>query len=218
MIELYRQIERGQRALAAPYVLRPEDHAVGSGVLHHLHDGIELTLNDLIYLMISISDNTATNVLIDLAGMDRVNATMQDLRMTRSTLGRTMKGRPAQGDELENWATPNDYAGVLGAILNKAAASANSCDQMIAMLETQQCTRRISRYLPETDGIRWGSKTGQIAGVTNDVGFIAKDGDLLLLSIFCENLPDAHIGEKVIGDLARAAMQATGIVDPLSSS
>ena len=96
MIELYRQIDQGQPALADPYVLRPEDHAVGSGVLLHLHDGLALTLNDLIYLMISISDNTATNILIDLAGMDRVNATMQDLDMANSTLGRTMKGRPAQ--------------------------------------------------------------------------------------------------------------------------
>jgi hypothetical protein len=129
-----------------------------------------------------------------------------------------MKGRPAQGDELENWATPNDYASILGAILNKTAASAGSCDQMIAMLETQQCTRRISRYLPEADDVRWGSKTGSITGVTNDVGFIAKDGDALVLSIFCESLPDQHVGEKVIGDIARAAMRATGIVDPLWSS
>ena len=63
-----------------------------------------------------------------------------------------------------------------------------------------------------------GSKTGSITGVTNDVGFIAKDGDALVLSIFCESLPDQHVGEKVIGDIARAAMRATGIVDPLWSS
>jgi beta-lactamase class A len=149
MIEVYRQIDRGERSPDDRHVLRAEDHAVGSGVLLHLHDGMELTLNDLIYLMISISDNTATNVLIDLVGMDQVNVTMQELNMAHSTLGRKMKGRPAQGDELENWATPNDYADVIMAILQKKAASEVSCDKMIAMLETQQCTRRISRYLPE---------------------------------------------------------------------
>ena len=150
--------------------------------------------------------------------MDQVNATMQELNMTRSTLGRKMKGRPAQGDELENWATPNDYAGVLTAILQKTAASDVSCEKMMEMLETQQCTRRISRYLPEGEGIRWGSKTGQIKGVTNDVGFIATDDGTLILSLFCENLPDAHVGEKVIGDISRSAMHATGIVVPLYSS
>lgn len=218
MIEVYRQIDRGKRALDDRYVLRAEDRAVGSGVMLHLHEGMGFTLNDLIYLMISISDNTATNILIDLAGMDQVNATMQELTMRRSTLGRKMKGRPAQGDEQENWATPNDYAEVLVALLKKNVAADASCDKMIEMLETQQCTRRISRYLPEANGIRWGSKTGSVKGVCNDVGFIATDDGTLILSVFSENLPDTHVGEKVIGDISRAAMRATGIVEPLYSS
>lgn len=218
MIQVYRQIDRGERSLDDRYVLSAADRAVGSGVLLHLHEGMEVTLNDLIYLMISISDNTATNVLIDLVGMDQVNATMQELNMRRSTLGRKMKGRPAQGDEQENWATPNDYADVLMALLKKNVAADASCDKMIEMLETQQNTRRISRYLPEVDGIRWGSKTGSVKGVCNDVGFIATDEGTLILSIFCEDLPDTHVGEKVIGDISRAAMHATGIVEPLYTS
>src|SRR5690242_11131516 len=55
MVELYRQIDRGERTLDDRYTLRAEDKAVGSGVMLHLHDGMALTLNDLIYLMISIS-------------------------------------------------------------------------------------------------------------------------------------------------------------------
>ena len=86
----------------------------------------------------------------------------------------------AQDDERENWATPHDYAGVLAAILHRGVASDVSCEKMIAMLETQQCTRRISRYLPAGEGIRWGSKTGSINGVTNDVGFIATDDGTLI--------------------------------------
>jgi beta-lactamase class A len=218
MIELCRQVDRGERTLADRYRLRDEDRAAGSGVLLHLHQGIELSLEDLIYLMISISDNTATNVLIDLAGIENVNATMRSLGMTTSTLGRKMKGRPAQGDEEENWATPDDYATVIAALLERRAASPESCARMTAMLEKQQCTRRISRHLPEGDSIRWGSKTGSIAGVTNDVGFVATDRGTLIVSVFCENLADQHVGERVIGDIARAAMRATGVVEPLSTS
>jgi beta-lactamase class A len=215
MVELFRQIDRGDRSLADRFVLRQPDRAPGSGVLLHLSEGLDLTLNDLVYLMISISDNTATNVLIDLVGMDRVNATMQSLGMTSSVLGRKMKGRPAQGDEQENWATPADYATAVQSILAGDAASADACAQMIALLEKQQNTRRISRYLPEGEGIRWGSKTGSIKGSTNDVGFITTDRGTLILSIFCENFPDQHAGEQVIGDIARAAMTATGIAEPL---
>ena len=218
MIEIYRQIDRGERALTDAYVVNDADRAVGSGIMLGLHNGATLNLEDLVYLMISISDNTATNVLIDYAGMDAVNATMQELGMTRSTLGRKMKGRPAQGDEQENWATSDDYITVLQAILERKAASPESCDRMIAMLEKQSSTRRISRYLPVQEGIRWGSKTGSVLGVTNDVGFVTTARGTLLISVFCEALPDQHVGEKVIGDISRAAMKATGVVEPLYTS
>ena len=82
MVELYRQADRGERSLTDRIVLTAEMKAVGSGVLLHMSPGITLTLEDLIYLMISISDNTATNVLIDLAGMDKVNSTIRSLGMT----------------------------------------------------------------------------------------------------------------------------------------
>lgn len=218
MIEIYRQIDRGERSIDDRFRLGEKDRAAGSGVMLHLHDGIELTLGDLVYLMISISDNTATNVLIDFAGMERVNATMQELGMVSSTLSRMMKGRPAEGDELENWATPDDYATVMQALLDDRAASAASCADMVAMLEKQQNTRRISRYLPEGEGIRWGTKTGSVRGVTNDVGFITTDGGTVIISVFCEGLADQHVGEQVIGDISRAGMRATGIVEPLTTS
>lgn len=218
MVEIYRQIDRGERSLTDSYVVNDADRANGSGVMLHLHAGATLNLNDLIYLMISISDNTATNILIDYAGMEAVNQTMRELGMTDSTLGRKMKGRPAQGDEQENWATPTDYIAVLEAILDGRAASTDSCAAMVAMLEKQQSTRRISRFLPEGDGIRWGSKTGSVTGVTNDVGFVSTPRGTLLLSIFCEDLADQHVGERVIGEISRAALAATGIVEPLYTS
>ncbi len=215
LIEFLRQVDRGECALDAPYTLRAADKAIGSGVLSDLHDGLVLTYHDLIYLMISISDNTATNILIDRADMARVDATMRDLGMTHSTLRRKMQGRPAEGDEEENWATPEDYTAVIKAILDNRAASAAACECMLAMLEKQQNPRRIARYLPAGDGIRWGSKTGTIKGVTNDVGFITTVRGTLIISVFCENLPDPHVAERVIGTLSRAAMLATGIVKPL---
>ena len=208
MVEVFRQIENGKQSLTEPYVLRDEDRAPGSGVLLHLHAGLELTLADLVYLMISISDNTATNVLIELFGMDNINRTMGDLGMGQSTLGRLMKGRPAIENEQENWATPGDYASLMEAILNQRAAQPSSCDAMTAMLEKQHCTNRISRYLPPD--ARWGSKTGQIAGVTNDVGFVMTERGFLVISAFCEALPHEHVGEKFIGDITRAGLKITG--------
>jgi beta-lactamase class A len=209
MVEIYRQIDAGRRSLDDVYVLRDAAKAPGSGVLLHLHDGISLTLADLIYLMISISDNTATNILIDMADMEQVNKTIASLGMTGSTLGRKMLGRPAQGAERENWATPLDYARAVQSILDGSAASAASCARMTEMLTKQQNARRIARYLPE--GVRWGSKTGSVRGVTNDAGFITTDTGTLIVSVFCADLADQHTGEQVIGDISRAAMRATDL-------
>ena len=83
MIELFRQVDAGRLALHTLHRLRPADKATGSGVVAQLHDGIELTLGDLAYLMMSISDNSSTNVLIDYVGQQQVNATMQRPRHGR---------------------------------------------------------------------------------------------------------------------------------------
>jgi beta-lactamase class A len=207
MIELFRQIDRSERALSDRYRLRGEDRAAGSGVMLHLHDGMEFSVADLVYLMMSISDNTATNVLIDRVGMARVNATMRDLGMTTSTLGRRMQGRLAAPDEAENWATPRDYAGLIAALLENRAASAGACGQMLAMLETQQNDRRIARFLPSVGRPRWGSKTGSLpGGVVNDVGFVFTDRGPLIISVFCERPANPHAGEEIIGEVSRAAL------------
>jgi beta-lactamase class A len=215
MIEVYRQIDRG--ALSPDQILKltDADRAPGSSWLQYLHEGIEFTVDDLMTLMISISDNTATNMLIDLAGLAQINATMRDLGMTGSVLGRKMKGVPSQPGEPENWATPDDYALVIGSILDGTAASAVSCARMIEMLGRQSNDRRISRYLPKTDGVKWGSKTGTVGNTTNDVGFIEANGQRLILSFFCEAMHDVHIAEKAIGEMSRYAMIASGLVEPL---
>ena len=206
MIELFHQIDSGKRSLSETYTLQDKDRAQGSGVMLHLHAGMEFTIRDLVYLMISISDNMATNVLIDIVGMPQVNATMRHLEMHRSCLGRKMRGRARLNDEQENWATPNDYATAIAALLNHTAASPESCRQMIDMLEKQQNGRRIARHLPAENGPRWGSKTGSLSGVINDVGFIETDHGPLILSIYCEHA-DPHRGEAIIGEISRAAMQ-----------
>ena len=216
MIELFRMIERGEALLDDRYMLRAEDKAPGSGVLQQLHDGLQVTLGDVVYLMISISDNPATNILINLVGMENVNATMRELGMEQSLLGRTMQGRLALETEQENLASPNEFALMMQAILDGKAASQVSCEQMIALLEKQQNGRRIGRYVPE--GVRWGSKTGSYRTVANDVGFVTTEKGTVIVSVFTKNLPDMVTGEKIIGDVARAAMTATGVVEPMRTS
>jgi beta-lactamase class A len=215
MIEFLRGVDRGDFALTALHTLTAADKVPGSGVLLALHEGLSLTYRDLLYLTMTISDNTATNILIERAGMAAVNATMRELGMADSALERKMRGRAAEPGEPENWGTPADYLRAIGAILDGSAASPASNALMRTMLEQQQNPRRIGRYVPTGAGISWGSKTGSLGGVANDVGFIASPRGTLLLAIFTEDLPEAADPERTIGLLARAAMLDTGIAVPL---
>lgn len=205
MIELFRRIDAGEASLDELYGLREEDKVPGSGVLQQLHGGIGLTLGDVVYLMMSISDNPATNILIDRLGIGAINAAMHDLGLERSVLGRKMMGRPALDTEQENLATPNEFARMVGTILDGTAASEASCERMIGLLELQQNTRRIGRFVPK--GTRWGSKTGSYDTVANDVGFVTLDDGPLVISAFTANLPDMVAGEILISEIAREAMR-----------
>lgn len=218
MIEIFRQIDRGERSLDDRYETEESDRSPGSGVLTHMRPGTHLCLYDLLYLMISISDNMATNILIDMAGMDAVNATMQELGMSRSHLTQYMRGLDKDLSKPENLATPNDYATSILAILDGKAASAESCEQMTELLSRQQNGRRLARYIPRSNAIKWGSKTGTVPGVANDVGYIMSPNGRLVIAVFTEQFADTHVAEFVIGDIARAAMADTGVVGPLYTS
>lgn len=208
MIELFRRIDAGALSLDQPHPLRAGDKADGSGILARLHTGIDLTLGDLVYLMMSISDNSATNMLIETLGMAPINATMAALGMRDSVLGRKMRGALRNAEEQENWALPGEYAGLIAALLENRAASPEACAQMVALLEAQQNERRIARHLPTRNRPRWGSKTGSLPGICNDVGFIMTATGPLILAVFCEALPDPHTGEALIGAIAKAALEA----------
>ena len=211
MIEIFRQIDRGERSLDDRYETEEADKSPGSGVLTHMRSGVHLSLYDLLYLMISISDNMATNILIDMAGMDRINATMQALGMTGSVLGRKMRGRRAIAGEAENIAVPADYDRLIGAIATGTAASAPACAAMTDLLRGQQNERRLARFLPK--GSDWGSKTGTVEGVVNDAGFLRTAKGTAVLSMFTEGFERMVDAEAVLGDLAQAAFRLAGVLD-----
>ncbi len=211
MIEIWRMIDRGEAALDDMHTVSTADKSNGSGVLRLMHSGLALSLGDLLYLMMAISDNTATNMLMRLAGIDRINATMRELGMTHSILGRPMVGRLAIEGEQENLATPSDYTRVIDAIWTGSAASPEACTAMIRTLEKQQNTRRIGHFVPEARGYRWGSKTGTNPGIVNDAGFVIGPQGRMLISVYLRGVDDKVEGERMIARIARSAMQACGL-------
>ena len=212
MIEIYRMIDRGELILDNNHILQAEEKSNGSGILRHMHSGLQLSLNDLLYLMMSISDNTATNILLTYAGMDKINTTMRKLDMTRSILGRPFQGRLAIAGEQENFTTSNDIVRALGAIIGGKVATETACKSMLTMFEKQQNRHRIGRYVPTTQEYSWGSKTGTNMGVVNDAGYVKSSQGTMIIAIYCRGVTDEVTGERIIAEITRSAMQVTKIL------
>src|SRR5687767_2464933 len=86
LIALLRQVESGTVRLEDRLTTTPETYVLGSGILRDLSTGIELSVRDIATLMIVLSDNIATNMIIDLVGIPAVNQTLRDFGFTRTEL------------------------------------------------------------------------------------------------------------------------------------
>ncbi len=117
LTQLLRRAERGEIDLAQKIRIGPSVRVPGSGVLTYMEGDLELTILDVAILMIIVSDNTATNLCIDLAGMDATNALIRELGLTRTTLRRKMQDQAAVARNDENVATPAECVAMLERLL-----------------------------------------------------------------------------------------------------
>ena len=105
LCEVFRQAGEGRFTLADARTLKTDDQVGGSGILKDLTAGLALTVKDLATLMIVISDNTATNMLIDLVGLDAVNASCERLGLSGTRLEFRVQRAP-EGASVMNRSTP----------------------------------------------------------------------------------------------------------------
>jgi beta-lactamase class A len=163
------EVDAGRLDLAQPNAIPPR-RTGGSGVLQalpHLHT---LTLADLLTLMIIVSDNTATNVVIDLIGMERVNQFCAGAGLNGTVLRRKMMDADAVRLGLENTTTAHDQAKLLGALAWRNLLPAPLRAFALQALERQQFNDGLPSLLP--DGVIVAHKTGELPGVRHDVGVI----------------------------------------------
>jgi beta-lactamase class A len=167
MLEAYHRAAEGKLALDTPVTLHDGDKVGGTGVLNGMRDGSTLTVADLIHLMIVVSDNTATNLLVN-----RLGAAAIDERMASYGLANTKIFRPTFRDgradvfpELERefglgMTTPRELAALMALIAEGKAVSREASAAMAATLRRQQDRAMIPRLLPQDAGLQIGNKTG----------------------------------------------------------
>lgn len=165
LLELLRQADAGTLALTERVVPRAAQQVGGSGVLGHFADGgSALSLHDLAVLMIVLSDNTATNLLVERVGMASVNRTLDSLGLGEVRLRRLMI-RPAESARgNENVASPRAAAELMRRLARcELPMRRASCDEMRRILELPK-GGTISDALPA--GVRAAWKPGTLEGVS----------------------------------------------------
>jgi beta-lactamase class A len=175
------------------------DHAQAApgGILHRVSDGAALRLEDLAILMLSVSDNTATNILIDELGMSGINETIQNLGASDTFLRRKMMDFEAKRAGRDNFTTPSDVAKVLEAILKNR--------RMVEMLSVQKSTSAFPARLPfdDTDDVEpiLAHKTGYLPGVAHDAGIFFYSEDPVIAVALTSGAPARQEGHGFCADI-----------------
>jgi len=203
LAELYRQAQQGKLKLADLYTVNAADLVQDSDIMNGLTPGVtRITLRDLATMMVAVSDNAATNVLIDRVGMDNVNAFLaaQGLRDTR--LRRKMMDVKAAAEGRENISTPNEMLSLLEALYRGQILNKEMTDDFFKVLSTHK-NSWIPRNLPED--LKIANKPGALEGVRNDSGVIFVDKRPYILCVMTTYLRRERDGEEAISNISLAA-------------
>ena len=145
MIEAWQQAADGRLGMGTTLTLKEADKVGGAGVLRGFHDGLALTVADLIQLMIVLSDNTATNLLIERVGTARVNEQLESYGLKETKLFRPTfrDGKADVLPELERefglgMTTPREMARLMALIAEGKAVNRQASDAMLTTLRRQQ--------------------------------------------------------------------------------
>jgi beta-lactamase class A len=196
LANLYLQAQQGKLKLTEEYVVRQEDLVSGSDIMLGLTPGqTRLTLRDLATMMIAVSDNSATNVLIRRVGMENVNSMLDSLGLHATRLRRQMMDLKAAGEGRENVSTPREMMTLLETIYRGKLLNKEMTADFIKMLSTHK-ESSLLQGLP--DDVAAASKPGELEAVRNDSGIVLVKNRPYILCVMTTYLRDEKDGAAAI--------------------
>lgn len=191
LVELFNKAKAGTMDLDEEVTIRDGNMVKGSGVLKEMGDGtLTLTTRDLATLMIIVSDNTATNMLIDAVGMDDVNEMLRGLGLEETRLQRKMQDHQAIQEGRDNFSTPSEFARLMERLYRHEDIDPRVCEETLSVLKKPKATP-LSRALPYD--VEAADKSGDMPGVRCDVGIVFVPGRPYILSIMTKDVPESDL-------------------------
>ncbi len=217
MVEVFHQVKEGKLSWTQPVTVTDFDRVDGSGILQFLRPEARLTLADAVTLMIDLSDNTATNVVIHQVGVEAVNARMRQLGLKNTKLFRYVYHEvQPETPQMKQFGlgvtTADDMVLLLTLIQQRKILSPADCDRMMQILGQQEDNDAFPRYTGSIAGVAWAHKTGALDAVRNDVGIAQTTAGPIVLAGFAYDSPDHQWSADnaallVLGRMAKAVLE-----------
>lgn len=202
LANLYLQAQQGKLKLTDLYTVQSSDLVPDSDIMNGLTPGVtRITLRDLATMMVAVSDNSATNVLIDKVGMQNVNAMLDSLSLTHTRLRRKMMDLQAAKEGRENISTPHEMMQLLEALYRGKVLNKDSTAGFFKVLSTNKASF-IPRDLPPD--LKVANKPGELEAVRNDSGIVFVEGRPYVICVMTGFLRNEREGEDAISKVSLA--------------
>lgn len=221
---LLNEVKLGKISLNEQIEINDDNRVSGTGILRSLNNGYKPTLRDLAILMVVLSDNIATNQIIDIVGMDKANAYFKEIGLKNTLLQRKMFDEEGISLGKENFTSVNDMGYLLKLIEKEKILTPYLCKTIINIMKGQQLGNLLPALLPRvpfyaSDADKEGPppegkviiahKTGDLPSLKHDMGiFYLPDNKSYILVIFTSNLTDEGTAISIISKLSLAVYEA----------
>lgn len=185
-------------------VFREKDKLPGSGVLRWMRANRQYSLSNLVRLMIVLSDNTATRLVIDQIGLMEINNYMEKVGLKNTIIVDNTMLREAPEGPI-NLTTPEDMARLWTMIKKSHGFNSTSSQQMLAYMRKQRYRWGIWKGVPK--GIEVANKTGNLDGILNDAGLVYAPSGNYVLSIFTQGFSKKRNARKLINKISEIVYQ-----------
>jgi beta-lactamase class A len=198
-IETFRQIDEGNFALTS-VIQRTEKNAVGgAGVLGALPLLVHIKVEELLTLMIIVSDNTATNELISLVGFEKINECAKNIGLKKTVLNRYMMDAAAVKRGMDNYTCASDVIKCLREIYEGNFLQKSSREKIMRMLELQQFQHKLPARIGSAFQV--ANKTGELRGAEHDSAILIRGKERYYAVVLIDGLSDNEQGRRLIADI-----------------
>ena len=200
LAELMKKIFENKFSLSDTVMMANFMKIGGDGVLKELNTGHHFTLKELATLMIIVSDNQATNILIDFLGMENINQLGKELDLKETFLGRKMMDAEARKKGYDTYTCADDISLLLKLIYQEKLINKEASQLMLDILLRQQQGERLQRYLPSD--IKIAHKCGDLDNLENDGGIIWLGDRAYILVVLTNGMPNLQC-KQTIGKISK---------------